>query len=57
MALCIEDWLSPGLAGRSASTIANYRFAAEHVVAKIGAVRLRDLTARPVACDETAARP
>ena len=24
MALCIEDWLSQGLAGRSASTIANY---------------------------------
>jgi hypothetical protein len=24
MALCIEDWLSQGLSGRSASTIANY---------------------------------
>jgi integrase len=48
MAECIEDWLSQGLAGRSADTVANYRYAAEHAVAKLGAVRLRELTARHV---------
>src|SRR5438046_8859109 len=26
MALCIEDWLSQGLAGLSPSTVANYRY-------------------------------
>lgn len=48
MALCIEDWLSPGLADRSPSTVANYRHLASHAVAKIGAVKLQDLTARHV---------
>jgi len=48
MALCIEDWLSQGLAGRSDDTVANYRYAAEHAVAKLGAVKLRELTARHV---------
>ncbi len=48
MALCIEDWLSQGLAGRSDDTVANYRYAAEHARAKLGAVKLRDLTARHV---------
>jgi integrase len=48
MAACIEDWLSQGLAGRSAETIANYRYAATHAVSKLGAVKLRDLTARHV---------
>ena len=48
MALCVEDWLSQGLAGRSADTVANYRYAAEHAVAKLGAVKLRELTARHV---------
>jgi integrase len=48
MALCIEDWLSQGLAGRSADTVANYRYAADHAIAELGAVKLRDLTARHV---------
>jgi hypothetical protein len=48
MALCIEDWLSQGLAGRSDGTVANYRYAAEHAVAKLGAVKLRELTDRHV---------
>ena len=48
MALCIEDWLSQGLSGRSANTVANYRHAANHAVSKLGAVKLRDLTARHV---------
>lgn len=48
MALCIEDWLSQGLAGRSADTVTNYRYAAEHAISKLGAVKLRDLTARHV---------
>jgi hypothetical protein len=40
MALCIEDWLSQGLTGRSADTVANYRYAADHAIAKLGAVKL-----------------
>jgi integrase len=48
MALCIEDWLSQGLTGRSPSTVANYRHFAGHAVAKLGAIKLRDLTARHV---------
>jgi integrase len=48
MALCVEDWLSQGLAGRSADTVANYRYAAGHAVSKLGAVKLRELTARHV---------
>jgi integrase len=48
MARCIEDWLSQGLADRGADTVANYRYAAEHAVARLGAVKLRELTARHV---------
>jgi integrase len=48
MVLCIEDWLSQGLAGRSAGTVANYRYAAGHAVSKLGGVKLRELTARHV---------
>ena len=48
MAACIEDWLSQGLADRSPVTVANYRYAAGHAVSKLGAVKLRDLTARHV---------
>jgi hypothetical protein len=48
VARCIEDWLSEGLSGRSAKTVANYRYEAEHVISKLGAVKLRDLTARQV---------
>ena len=48
MALCIEDWLSQALAGRNADTVDNYRYAAAHAVSKLGAVKLRDLSARHV---------
>ncbi len=48
MALCIEDWLSQGLTGRSPSTVTNYRHFAGHAVAKLGAIKLRQLTARHV---------
>jgi integrase len=48
MALCIEDWLSQSLSGRSPSTVANYRHLAGHAVSKLGAVKLQDLTARHV---------
>jgi len=48
MALCIEDWLCQGLTGLSPKTAANYRYLADHAIAKLGAVRLRDLTARQV---------
>jgi integrase len=48
MALCIEDWLLQGLADLSPGTVANYRHAAAHAVAKLGAIKLRDLTARHV---------
>ena len=48
MALCIEDWLSQGLTRLSPSTVANYRYLAGHAISKLGAVKLRDLTARHV---------
>jgi integrase len=48
MVLCIEDWLSQGLTRLSPSTIANYRYLADHAVSKLGAIKLRDLTARHV---------
>ena len=48
MALCIEDWLCQGLTGLSPSTVANYRHLAGHAISKLGAVKLRDLTARHV---------
>jgi integrase len=48
MALCIEDWLSQGLTNRSPSTVANYRLLAEHAVSKLGAIRLKELTAKHV---------
>jgi integrase len=48
MALCIEDWLSQGLTGLSPSTVANYRYLADHAVSRLGAVKLRNLTAKHV---------
>jgi integrase len=48
MALCIEDWLCQGLTALSPSTAANYRHLAGHAISKLGAVKLRDLTARHV---------
>src|ERR1039457_1957856 len=48
MALCIEDWLCQSLTDLSPSTVANYRHLADHAISKLGAVKLRDLTARHV---------
>ena len=48
MALCIEDWLSQGLTGLSSNTADNYRYLADRAISRLGAVRLRDLTARHV---------
>jgi hypothetical protein len=36
------------LTGRNLATVANYRYAANHAVSRLGAVKLRDLTARQV---------
>jgi hypothetical protein len=45
----VRDWLAFGLAARAASTISNYRTIAEtHIVAPLGARRLRDLSADDV---------
>ncbi|QJY49062.1 site-specific integrase [Pseudonocardia broussonetiae] len=45
----VRDWLEFGLSGRAASTAANYRTIAHgHVIAPLGAHRLRDLTAEDV---------
>ena len=45
----VRDWLSFGLTGRSDSTLANYTTIAEgHIIATLGARRLRDLSADDV---------
>jgi len=45
----VRDWLAFGLAARAASTISNYLTIAEtHIVAPLGARRLRDLSADDV---------
>ncbi len=45
----VRDWLAFGLAARAASTVSNYRtVAAMHIIAPLGARRLRDLTAADV---------
>jgi integrase len=48
MALCINDWLSQGLSGLSPSTVANYHHLADHAVSQLGAIKLRNLTAKQV---------
>jgi integrase len=48
VAQCIEDWLCQALGMQSPATVANYRHLAAHAVAKLGAVKLRSLTARHV---------
>jgi integrase len=45
---CIQDWLAGGLTSRQADTIDNYAHMADHAIAKLGAVRLKNLTARQV---------
>ena len=45
----VRDWLTFGLSGRSASTTANYQTIADtHIIAPLGARRLRDLSADDV---------
>jgi integrase len=48
VAACIQDWLARGLDGKQPSTIKNYTQLASHLTAKLGAVRLKNLTARQV---------
>jgi hypothetical protein len=48
VAQCVDDWLARGLASRQTSTVDNYRRIADHVVSTLGAVRLKNLTARQV---------
>jgi hypothetical protein len=48
VASCIRDWLDDGLTTRQASTVGNYRRLADHAIGKLGAVKLKDLTARQV---------
>jgi hypothetical protein len=45
VASCIRDWLDEGPTTRQASTVGNYRRLADHAIGKLGAVKLRDLTA------------
>jgi integrase len=45
----VRDWLAYGLAGRAATTAANYRTVAEHhIIGPLGVRRLRDLSADDV---------
>jgi hypothetical protein len=49
VASCIRDWLDDdGLTTRQASTVENYRRLADHAIGKLGAVKLKNLTARQV---------
>jgi integrase len=48
VAACIQDWLAHGLDGKQPSTIDNYTHLASHLTTKLGAVWLKDLTARQV---------
>jgi hypothetical protein len=43
-----RDWLDDGLTTRQASTVENYRRLADHAIGKLGAVKLKNLTARQV---------
>ncbi|MGH3305231.1 MAG: site-specific integrase [Streptosporangiaceae bacterium] len=45
---CVEDWLATGLTALQAGTVENYTRMAEHAVARLGAVRLKSLTAHHV---------
>jgi hypothetical protein len=44
----IRDWLADGIRSRQARTVENYPRLASQAVAKLGAVKLKDLTARQV---------
>jgi hypothetical protein len=41
-----RDWLDDGPTTRQASTAGNYRGLADHAIGKLGAVKLKELTAR-----------
>jgi integrase len=45
---CIQDWLTHGLTDKQPSTADNYTLLAGHLISAIGAVKLKDLTAREV---------
>ena len=48
VASCLRDWLTDGLTTLQPNTLDNYRRLASHVIGKLGAVKLKDLTARQV---------
>jgi hypothetical protein len=48
VAACVQDWLAQGLADKQASTVENYTRLASHVISALGAVKLKNLTARQV---------
>jgi hypothetical protein len=48
VASCFRDWLDDGPATRPASAVESYRRLAGHGIGKLGAVKLKDLTARQV---------
>ena len=41
-----RNWLDDGLTTRQAATVENYQRLADHAIGKLGAVKLKDLTAR-----------
>jgi hypothetical protein len=43
-----RNWLDDGLTTRLAATVENYQRLADHVIGKLGAVKVKDLTARQV---------
>ena len=48
MASCIRDWPDDGPTTRQSSTVENYRRLADHAIGKLGALKVKDLTAWPV---------
>ncbi|BCJ55092.1 integrase [Actinoplanes sp. NBRC 14428] len=48
VAQAVEDWLAYGLTGRGVSTVEKNRYLCKHIIAGLGARKLRDLTATDV---------
>jgi hypothetical protein len=48
VASCIWDWPGDGPTTRQASTVENDRRLADHVIGRLGAVKVKDVTARQV---------
>lgn len=48
VAQAVEDWLEYGLNGRSANTVDKNRYLCKHIIAGLGARKLRDLSATEV---------